>query len=749
MKRLMGSMICFGVLLLTISSNCSGVIRIVTYNLNSGVVRTGFEDIIEEIGVTSKNGIAKPVDILLLQEMSSSGVNLVRDKLNTLYAGDPDYVYASIGVLSNSDSGAVYNTQSVIFLGQDRVTTAGPRDTARYHFGLVGYTNSESQFYIYNSHLKAGSDSSDKNTRFYEVEDIRDDSNGLGPDAKIIYAGDMNLYGNYSSPSYTEPAWGEFVSSGDGQAFDPINRVGNWHNYIIFQDVHTQNPGLNFVGGGMDDRFDFQLVTAPMQNGEGFSYIGPNAGDCPAGEESYHAFGNDGSHYWFSGNGRVSTGSAAPYDILQKLETVSDHLPVVADYQVPAKMDAWIVDSVPAPRVLSKGAAYTVEVHVENTAEAPVSVGADELDYEVYRLAGCSGGGYGALPAGFVSADIGSPDTAGSADYKADTDTFRVEGAGNISGTSDAFHFAYEMKSGDFDLRRRIASFDGVNNDAKAGVMIRDHTGAGAPYAMMYFTPEGKTFWQSRGVENGGVGFLILGSSGVNLPYWVRLVRTGSLIQGYDSPDGTNWTIRYQVNFSTMSDPVYAGMAAASNAPGQTAKAVFGEESTESGTLVASGNDAALGAEDITQAALDTSTEGEWGSRFTISSNSSGVENGSVEESVCYRVVDYTDFDADGDFDINDVNLMLTALGGTNALFDLDSSGSVNRADMDILVHDILATGYGDTDLDRVVDQNELQGLLSNWLGVAAGWQQGDMDGDGLFGLGDFALMSRDWLFGI
>jgi hypothetical protein len=65
------------------------------------------------------------------------------------------------------------------------------------------------------------------------------------------------------------------------------------------------------VGGGIDDRFDFQLVTGEFLDGEGLDYLGG----------SYHTFGNDGTHNL---NGDISSGSGASPSILAALETASN-----------------------------------------------------------------------------------------------------------------------------------------------------------------------------------------------------------------------------------------------------------------------------------------------------------------------------------------------------------------------------------------------------------------------------------------
>jgi hypothetical protein len=46
----------------------------------------------------------------------------------------------------------------------------------------------------------------------------------------------------------------------------------------------------------------------------------------------------------------------------------------------------------------------------------------------------------------------------------------------------------------------------------------------------------------------------------VTAPYWVKLVRTGSVVSGYSSPDGQNWTL-VGSDFLPLSANVYVGLA--------------------------------------------------------------------------------------------------------------------------------------------------------------------------------------------
>jgi hypothetical protein len=134
----------------------------------------------------------------------------------------------------------------------------------------------------------------------------------------------------------------------------------------------------------MDDRFDFQLVTGEFLDGEGLSYI-PN---------SYRAFGNSGTTYNMDINNASNT---YPFDgvttysrtqVLNALRSATDHVPVVADYQVPAVMEA-MISAVPA--TLELGQPFSVDVTVRNAANVQVAIGADELEYSLIASGAVAG----------------------------------------------------------------------------------------------------------------------------------------------------------------------------------------------------------------------------------------------------------------------------------------------------------------------------------------------------------------------
>jgi hypothetical protein len=394
-----------------------GQLRIVDYNTatatNGEIPRPGMSEVLEAIGIETKNSIQRPIDILSIQETGTgyNGAQNIVNLLNGIY-GPGTYARSNILQPGQSTDGTtqavIYNTQTVQLIDQVKVGTAStsgyPRAPLRFEFRPVGY-DSNADFYLYSSHYKAGDTSTDQTRRLAEAQTIRFDSDALGAGTPILYTGDYNIQ------SSSEAMYTTLLAAGNGQAVDPISTPGTWHNNAGFAAMHTQAPQLaqfdGLSGGGMDDRFDFQLVTNTVKDGEGLSYIGlgvPNTSVAPS-QHSYHAFGNNGTTYNTDINNASNTalpvseynpdigaGEPSRATVLNSLYTASDHLPVVADYQLPARLGA-AVDAVPTQVI--KDTPLATNVHVSNTAPVAVAIGADELDYNYSGSGSASGGGAG------------------------------------------------------------------------------------------------------------------------------------------------------------------------------------------------------------------------------------------------------------------------------------------------------------------------------------------------------------------
>jgi len=166
-----------------------------------------------------------------------------------------------------------------------------------------------------------------------------------------------------------------------------------------------------------------------------------------------------------------------------------------------------------------------------------------------------------ALPAPWVSQDIGTPGIAGSASYAGGV--FTVNGSGTATDSAsagDVFQFTYQpVTSGtNWTITARVASQQNPPSTVVSGVMIRQDLTNKSANATMLMIPTGARF-KYRVASGGTMGNV---ASGGTVPYWVRVVRNGSTFTGYTSPDGVTWTTHTgQTATVTMTGTFYVGFA--------------------------------------------------------------------------------------------------------------------------------------------------------------------------------------------
>ena len=162
------------------------------------------------------------------------------------------------------------------------------------------------------------------------------------------------------------------------------------------------------------------------------------------------------------------------------------------------------------------------------------------------------------LPAPWSSDDIGSVGIAGCSGFT--NDVFSVAGSGaDITGTADAFQFAHQTVTGDLQVKARVVYQENTHASAKAGVMFRDGTGAGAMFADMVVTPGGGVVFQWRNATGGTAGSSSL--AGIIAPVWLKLARAGNNFSGYYSTNGSVWTQVGLVQTISMPASVEGGIA--------------------------------------------------------------------------------------------------------------------------------------------------------------------------------------------
>ncbi len=270
-------------------------------------------------------------DLIVVQEVvgQTGFTHFQSDVLNVFQNGQ----WSSAPFINQSaqqDIALFFKHDIFSFVSTGAIATAqssGTRDVIKWS---MVHDMSEIEFNIYGVHFKASSGSSNAQQRLAEATALRQHLNGLSG-SHFIVAGDFNIYSNSAS---TEPAFNMLTGESDnngGRLFDPIDRIGNWHNNSSFSDVHTQSPRTTSFGGGanggMDDRFDWLFVSESILNNQSrMVYI----------DDSYTAFGNDGNHF----NDAINSGNnfSVSEQIADALHDASDHLPVY--------MDVWFDDLV-------------------------------------------------------------------------------------------------------------------------------------------------------------------------------------------------------------------------------------------------------------------------------------------------------------------------------------------------------------------------------------------------------------------
>ncbi len=176
-----------------------------------------------------------------------------------------------------------------------------------------------------------------------------------------------------------------------------------------------------------------------------------------------------------------------------------------------------------------------------------------------------------ALPYPWLTQDVGTVGVTGSASFS--NGVFPLTGAGaDIQSTADAFRYVFVPANGDCTIIARVVSVQNVNAWSKAGLMIRESLNVNAANAFIALTPGNGVTWQYRSSAGGSTTYN--NTTGLNAPYWVKLVRSGNTFAGYRSPDSVNWTLQGSAAF-TVASTVYVGLALSSHDSSNLVPATF------------------------------------------------------------------------------------------------------------------------------------------------------------------------------
>ncbi len=331
MKKNIYSLIFFG--LFFSNAFAQDTIRVMQYNLMQYCAPYGTCTSTNN-GIVAKASNLKTIlnyvspDILVVEEIGSN-MTYVNHLLNNALNVDGANWWKNGPLTSASDANSsianmIYYDSRKFTLKESYFVQTTVRDfnILRLYYNTPDLINGDTTFFIpIVGHLKAGTaDSVGRNT---QVAALMNRLNSWNVADNYILCGDFNIY------TSAEPCYRQLLNYSNPlvRFYDPINKPGAWNNNYNFANYHTQSTHNTtdscFASGGMDDRFDFILTSANVLNGYDKVKAIPS---------TYHAVGQDGNRY---NQSIISpTNNSVPTAVSTAMYNMSDHLPLVMDFQI-------------------------------------------------------------------------------------------------------------------------------------------------------------------------------------------------------------------------------------------------------------------------------------------------------------------------------------------------------------------------------------------------------------------------------
>lgn len=273
--------------------------------------------------------------LLMVQELQSEdGLIQITDMMDDLGYGD--FAHGDFIQQQSDPFNPYYLQQNIVFdqnyirLKSQQVLITDIRDINYYKMyfndaNLVNGTDT-SFLHVFVTHLKSSSGNANEQLRLQMVEVFEEFiSSNLSATDNIIFAGDFNIY------SMAEPAYQLLIEPSNPVVMvDPLGALGNWpsinfaHKEILTQSTRSSQIGNDGAGGGLDDRFDFIMMSSPLMSSTSpIHFI----------EGTYKSLGNNGTCYNQSIT-NCAVGNEVPTNVLQSIYYMSDHIPQVCEVEV-------------------------------------------------------------------------------------------------------------------------------------------------------------------------------------------------------------------------------------------------------------------------------------------------------------------------------------------------------------------------------------------------------------------------------
>ncbi len=315
-------------------------LKVMQYNLLNYGNNTGYCNTTNN-NVSDKNNYIRTIltayypDIFTVCEIGRSS-SLPNDFVNNvLNINGLNYWMTSPGSNTGNTSSLIncifYNSTKLTLVGH-HVAQTYTRDVDVYDFKFKNDESDRVTLTCVIAHLKAGTGSDNESKRKMMVENTMRYLENNYRERNVLIMGDFNLYTS-SEPAYQ--ALTNETAYPNSYFIDPLYPygVGNWNSNYNFKEYHTQSTHKDsdsncHSSGGMDDRFDFILMSENIYGGrENIRYVGG----------SYNALGNDGNRFNKSINN--PTNQAVSQEVANALFHNSDHIPVTMDLVVSLNED--------------------------------------------------------------------------------------------------------------------------------------------------------------------------------------------------------------------------------------------------------------------------------------------------------------------------------------------------------------------------------------------------------------------------
>lgn len=150
---------------------------------------------------------------------------------------------------------------------------------------------------------------------------------------------------------------------------------------------------------------------------------------------------------------------------------------------------------------------------------------------------------------------VGSNDLTGNAGFE--------EGKLTVYSNStdeDAFYFVFRKMTGNVSIVAKVESMEQVDGKAKTGIMMRAGAENNSPGVWAELMQTGELSIQTRAMSG---------------PYWVKMVRNGTIFKAFLSDNGIDWILQGEVEKSGMPDEIYVGLATFASGSAEPTKVVY------------------------------------------------------------------------------------------------------------------------------------------------------------------------------